>query len=57
MKILTAAQMRDVDRRTIEMGIPGVVLMENAGSRVMEFLYMNDEPYCVISRAGKSNVR
>lgn len=38
MKVLTAAQMREVDRRTIEMGIPGLVLMENAGHRVVEFL-------------------
>ncbi len=38
MKILTAAQMREVDRRTMEMGIPGLVLMENAGHRVMELL-------------------
>ncbi|HVX67274.1 MAG TPA: NAD(P)H-hydrate dehydratase [Bryobacteraceae bacterium] len=38
MKVLTAAQMREVDRRTIELGIPGVVLMENAGHRVVEFL-------------------
>jgi hydroxyethylthiazole kinase-like uncharacterized protein yjeF len=38
MKVLTAAQMREVDRRTIELGIPGLVLMENAGHRVVEFL-------------------
>jgi NAD(P)H-hydrate epimerase len=38
MKVLTAAQMREVDRRTIERGIPGIVLMENAGHRVVEFL-------------------
>ncbi len=38
MKALTAAQMREVDRRTIEAGIPGIVLMENAGHRVVEFL-------------------
>ncbi len=38
MKVLTAAQMREVDRRTIESGIPGVVLMENAGHRVVELL-------------------
>ncbi len=38
MKVLTAAEMREVDRRTIELGIPGVVLMENAGHRVLEFL-------------------
>ena len=38
MKVLTAAQMREVDRRTSGMGIPGIVLMENAGHRVVEFL-------------------
>ncbi|MCC7176098.1 MAG: NAD(P)H-hydrate dehydratase [Bryobacterales bacterium] len=38
MKVLTAAQMREVDRRTGELGIPGLVLMENAGHRVVEFL-------------------
>ena len=38
MKVLTAEQMRQVDRRTIEMGIPGIVLMENAGYRVVELL-------------------
>lgn len=38
MKVLTAAQMREVDRLTIERGIPGIVLMENAGQRVVEFL-------------------
>ena len=32
MKVLTAAEMREVDRRTIELGIPGIVLMENAGA-------------------------
>ncbi len=36
MKVLTAAEMRDVDRRTIELGIPGIVLMENAAHRVVE---------------------
>ncbi|MFL6351653.1 MAG: NAD(P)H-hydrate dehydratase [Bryobacteraceae bacterium] len=38
MKILTAAEMREVDRLTIERGIPGVILMENAGNRVVDFL-------------------
>jgi hydroxyethylthiazole kinase-like uncharacterized protein yjeF len=38
MKVLTAAQMREVDRLSVERGIPGVVLMENAGLRVVEFL-------------------
>jgi hydroxyethylthiazole kinase-like uncharacterized protein yjeF len=38
MKVLTAAEMREVDRRTIELGTPGLILMENAGHRVVEFL-------------------
>jgi NAD(P)H-hydrate epimerase len=36
VKVLTAAQMREVDRRTIEIGIPGLTLMENAGNRVVD---------------------
>ncbi|MFN0100478.1 MAG: NAD(P)H-hydrate dehydratase [Bryobacteraceae bacterium] len=38
MKILSAAEMREVDRRTIESGIPGLILMENAAHRVVEVL-------------------
>ncbi len=38
MKVLTASEMREVDRKTIEHGIPGIVLMENAAHRVVEFL-------------------
>lgn len=35
MLLVTAEEMREIDRRTIEeVGIPGVVLMENAGSQV-----------------------
>jgi ADP-dependent NAD(P)H-hydrate dehydratase / NAD(P)H-hydrate epimerase len=44
MKVLTAAEMREVDRRTIEAGIPGLVLMENAGQRVVEFLAARFHP-------------
>ena len=39
MRVLDAAQMREVDRRTIEeIGIPSIVLMEHAGQRVVEVL-------------------
>src|SRR5579862_2037438 len=38
LKILTSAQMNEVDRRTIESGIPGIILMENAAQRVVEVL-------------------
>src|SRR4051795_4908546 len=47
MKILTAAEMREVDRLTIERGIPGLILMENAGSRVIDFLL---EKFAPLSR-------
>ncbi|MFZ5642991.1 MAG: NAD(P)H-hydrate dehydratase [Bacillota bacterium] len=37
MKAVTAGEMRDIDRKAIkEFGIPGIVLMENAGRRVVE---------------------
>src|SRR5574341_320108 len=36
MRILNSAQMRDADRRTIEdVGIPSIVLMENAGRQAV----------------------
>ena len=59
MKILTAAQMREIDRRTIEdIGIPGLVLMENAGLQVVRaikkrFPDLKKETVAVV--AGKGN--
>lgn len=44
MKILTAAEMREVDRLTIESGIPGLILMENAAHRVLEALIRECAP-------------
>ena len=58
MKILTAAEMREVDRRTIELGVPGLVLMENAGHRVVEFLarhYAPLEAQRIVVLCGKGN--
>ena len=59
MKILTSSQMKEIDRRTIdEIGIPGAVLMENAGLQVFRFL-QTVLPYCegdkVVIVAGKGN--
>ncbi len=58
MKILTAEQMRAIDRRTIEAGIPGLILMENAGCRVVEFLEQTFTPLerqRVVVVCGKGN--
>jgi NAD(P)H-hydrate epimerase len=57
-KILTADEMREVDRRTMEMGIPGIVLMENAALRVVEFLASEYAPvreHRVVVLCGKGN--
>jgi NAD(P)H-hydrate epimerase len=59
MRILTADQMREADRRTIEdIGIPSLVLMENAGRQVvaaMESIFddLADRRVAVLS--GKGN--
>jgi hydroxyethylthiazole kinase-like uncharacterized protein yjeF len=58
VKILTAAQMREVDRRTSELGVPGLVLMENAGHRVVEFLvdhYAPLQAQRIVVLCGKGN--
>ncbi|MCX6634698.1 MAG: bifunctional ADP-dependent NAD(P)H-hydrate dehydratase/NAD(P)H-hydrate epimerase, partial [Acidobacteria bacterium] len=58
MKVLTAAQMREVDRRTMEAGIPGIILMENAGLRVVEFLIERFSPlreHRIVVFCGKGN--
>ena len=44
MKLLTAAQMREVDSRTIEAGMSHGILMENAGRRFVEYLLENNRP-------------
>lgn len=55
--VLTAAQMRDADRRTIEeIGLPGAVLMENAGAaaaRVLRSRYLCSRRPLVL--CGKGN--
>jgi hydroxyethylthiazole kinase-like uncharacterized protein yjeF len=59
MRILNAKQMREADRATInDVGLPSIVLMENAGRQVvaaLESLYddLNDQRVAII--AGKGN--
>jgi len=42
--VLNASQMQAADRATAELGIPSVILMENAGQRVTDFLAMRFAP-------------
>jgi NAD(P)H-hydrate epimerase len=59
MRILTADQMRDADRRTIQdIGIPSLVLMENAGRQVvaaMESMFQDLAERRVAVISGKGN--
>ncbi|TYO95677.1 NAD(P)H-hydrate epimerase [Geothermobacter ehrlichii] len=59
MRVLTAEQMRDLDRQAIEeIGIPGLVLMENAGRASAEALLRAFADRCcapVLILCGKGN--
>ena len=59
MKLLTADEMRELDRRTIEeVGIPGVILMEHAGAaaaRILAERFAALKPGPVLVLAGKGN--
>jgi len=59
MKILTPEQLREVDRLSTEKyGIPGILLMENAGMRVVEILedqFENLEDLTIAILCGKGN--
>jgi len=58
MKVLTSEQMREVDRRTIEEGVPGIALMENAAHRVVEEMVREFDPIdrqSIVILCGKGN--
>jgi hydroxyethylthiazole kinase-like uncharacterized protein yjeF len=59
VRLLTAPEMQDLDRRTIEeVGIPGIVLMENAGRGTAEHICRRFgclDPGPVVVLAGKGN--
>lgn len=60
MYLVTAEQMRQVDRKTIEeLGIPEMVLMENAGRAIVEFLQeqftdLKDKNITIVVGAGNN---
>src|SRR5438094_8594333 len=59
MRVLNSSQMRDADRRTIEeIGIPSLVLMENAGRQTvaaMEAMYSDLQDRRVAVLCGRGN--
>jgi NAD(P)H-hydrate epimerase len=58
MKVLTAAEMREVDRLTIEKGISGLILMENAAHGVVQEMARRYPPLSgrrVVVMCGKGN--
>lgn len=58
MRVLTAEQMREVDRLTIEEGVPSIALMENAAHRVVEEMVREFDPIdrkSIVVLCGKGN--
>src|SRR5690349_18627687 len=58
MRVLTAEQMREVDRLTIEEGVPSIALMENAAHRVVEEMAREFDPIDrknIVILCGKGN--
>lgn len=57
-KVLTPPEMGAVDRATIEAGIPGIILMENAAHRVVEYIAARFAPVSeqrIVVVCGKGN--
>jgi NAD(P)H-hydrate epimerase len=56
MRVTTAEEMRNLDRETIEvLGIPGIVLMENAARGVVSVIYSKVEGNSAVIVCGKGN--
>ena len=56
MRITTAEEMRNLDRETIEvLGIPGIVLMENAARGVVSVIYSKVKGNSAVIVCGKGN--
>ncbi|HEX3877505.1 MAG TPA: NAD(P)H-hydrate epimerase, partial [Bryobacteraceae bacterium] len=57
-KVLTPREMAEVDRATIEAGIPGIILMETAASRVVDYIAQRLSPVStqrIVVVCGKGN--
>lgn len=57
-KVLSPTEMQQVDKATIEAGIPGIILMENAAHRVVEYIAEKFAPVAeqrIVIVCGKGN--
>lgn len=54
MKIVTPAQMRNIDKTAVDMGVPSILLMENAASAVVCELPVNAESFLVVCGTGNN---
>ncbi len=57
-KVLTPTEMAEVDRATIAAGIPGIILMENAAARLVEYIAAHFAPVSeqrIVVVCGKGN--
>ena len=58
LNVVTAAQIREIDRLTIEGGVAGIALMENAAHRVAETMEQEFDPiskHNIVVLCGKGN--
>ncbi len=58
MKLLTAEEMRETDRKLVQQGVPSLLWMENAACRVVEFLEREFAPlskHRILIVCGKGN--
>ena len=56
--LVSSAQMRELDRRTIELGTPGLTLMERAGKGIARYLVERQRAACrrgVLVLCGRGN--
>ena len=54
MKIATPEQMKNIDKRAIKMGVPSLLLMENAASAVVSELPVNAKSFLVVCGSGNN---
>ena len=54
MKIVTPEQMKNIDARAVQLGVPSLLLMENAASAVVSELPTNAQTFLVVCGSGNN---